>query len=100
MLLTVVAVVIAMRDDPGQISDWDWSRTHTWMEFNIRGKQMTPYQAQFAANHYDIIGIGGTFDGGPHSGEVTQAAAAKQLKNYNEKIKVVVYRHSRDCYRG
>ena len=37
----------------------DWSRTHTWMEFNIRGNRMTPFQAQFAATHYDIIGIGG-----------------------------------------
>jgi hypothetical protein len=30
------------------------------------------------------IGIGGTFDGGPNSGEVTQAAAAKQLKQFNK----------------
>jgi hypothetical protein len=64
------------------------------MEFNIRGKQMTPYQAEFAAMHYDIIGIGGTFDGGPNSGEVTQAAAAMQLKKFNKNIKILIYRNS------
>ena len=73
---------------------WDWSRTHTWMEFNIRNGVMTSEQAQFAATHYDIIGIGGTFDGGPHSGEVTQAAAAMQLKQYNSAVRTLIYRNS------
>eukprot|EP00912_Choanoflagellata_sp_UC4_P001670 UC4_evm7s1059 len=75
-------------------NDWNWSRTRTWMEFNIRNAAMTEYQAKFAATHYDIIGIGGTFDGGPYSGEKTQAAAAKKLKSYNSAVRTLIYRNS------
>ena len=81
----------AIKTDDSLVADattstWDWSRTHTWMEFNIRNGVMSPARANFAADHYDMIGIGGTFDGGPQSGEVTQAAAAKQLKQLNSKM--------------
>lgn len=55
---------------------------------------MSASQAQWAAKHYDIIGIGGTFDGGPHSGEVTQAAAAMQLKRANPNVTTLIYRNS------
>ena len=100
LLLVAATVATTSIDRSYDDKDWDWSRTHTWMEFNIRGKRMTPYQAEFAATHYDIIGIGGTFDGGPNSGEVTQAAAAKQLKQFNKNIKVLIYRNSNVVLEG
>jgi hypothetical protein len=93
-LILVAAAAGAAHVQAHGSDDWDWSRTHTWVMFNIRGQRMTPYQAEFMATHYDIVGIGGTFDGGPHSGEVEQAAAAKQLKQYNDKVKVLIYRNS------
>eukprot|EP00729_Bicosta_minor_P013734 gene13734-9718_t len=74
--------------------EWDWSRTHTWMLVNIRGSRMSPYQAQFSATNYDIVGVGGIFDGKPNSGEVTQAAAAMQLKQINPNVTVLIYRNS------
>ena len=42
----------------------------------------------------DIIGIGGTFGGGPNTGEAAQAAAAKHLKQYNSKVVILIYRNT------
>ena len=55
---------------------------------------MTDAEARFAATHYDIIGIGGTFGSEPHHGEAAQAAAAKQLKLHNANVTVLIYRNS------
>jgi hypothetical protein len=55
---------------------------------------MTAEQAQFAATHYDIIGIGGTFGSAKNEGEAAQAAAAKLLKRFNSKVKVLIYRNT------
>lgn len=55
---------------------------------------MTDAEARFAATHYDIIGIGGTFGSPPHHGEAAQAAAAKQLKLHNANVTVLIYRNS------
>jgi hypothetical protein len=72
---------------------WDWSRTRTWMEVSNYAP-MTDAEARFAATHYDIIGIGGTFGSEPHHGEAAQAAAAKQLKLHNANVTVLIYRNS------
>lgn len=90
----LLALLLAVAANATGDGEWDWSRTHTWMMMNIRGSKMTSYQAKFSATHYDIVGIGGIFDGSPHSGEVTQAAAAMQLKQINPKVKVIIYRNS------
>ena len=42
----------------GAGGSWDWSRTRTWMEVS-NYVPMTASQAEFAATHYDIIGLGG-----------------------------------------
>ena len=68
---------------------WDWSRTRTWMEVS-NYVPMTDAEARFAATHYDIIGIGGTFGSPPHHGEAAQAAAAKQLKLHNANVTVLI----------
>ena len=65
----------------------------TWMEIS-NYVPMTAADAKFAATHYDIIGIGGTFGSGANGGEVAQAAAAKQLKQYNSKVVVLIYRNT------
>lgn len=90
LLLAATAVATTSND----ADDWDWSRTHMWMEFGTGGKPLTPYQAEFAAMHYDIIGVGGVGVRVPYQGEVAQAAAAMQLKKYNKNIKVLIYRNS------
>ena len=72
---------------------FDWSRTRTWLQ--VGGwSPFTEQQAEFLATHYDIIGLGGTFGGGPHSGEVMEAATARQLKQHNNATKVLIYRNS------
>ena len=47
-----------------------------------------------------MVGVGGTFDGGPHSGEVTQAAAAMQIKSYSNKVVTLIYRNSNVVIEG
>ena len=59
-----------------------------------QGPPLTEEQARFAATHFDIIGPGGAADGHPNAGEVTQAAAAAQLKRYNPKVVILIYRNT------
>ena len=73
--------------------EWDWSRTRTWAEYNM-GRMMTASEAEFVATHYDVVGLGGIFGAHLNTAEVVQAAAAAQLKSFNKKLKVIIYRNS------
>jgi hypothetical protein len=82
--------------------DWDWSRTRTWALVG-QNDYLTNEQANFLATHYDIIGLGGAFGYGDPSSkpglpvneyELGEAAAAKQLKDINPDVKIIVYRNS------
>ena len=54
MWTVVLTATIGIVQSTTDSTRWDWSRTRTWVEFNIIGKAMTPYQAQFLATHYDV----------------------------------------------
>ena len=47
-----------------------------------------------------MVGIGGTFDGGSYSGEMKQAAAAMQIKSYNSDVVILIYRNSNVVIEG
>ena len=93
MATTTAATTATAAAATAASASWDWSRTRTWMEIS-NYSPMTAAEARFAATHYDIIGIGGTFGGKPNSGEAAQAAAAKLLKLYNPKVVVLIYRNT------
>jgi len=79
--------------------DWDWSRTHTWLMFNIRGP-LTDDDARRVANRYDIVAIGGLFDYTPNTGEAAQADAAAAIKRHNPNATTLIYRNSQVVIEG
>lgn len=72
----------------------EWNRTQTWALIGWT-EYLTVAQATFLATHYDLIGLGGNF-GAPmeYADELGEAAAAKQLKEINPDLKVIIYRNS------
>ena len=92
--LLLVSLALGPVGSAASHDDWDWSRTHTWLMFNIRGAPLTDDDARRVANRYDIVGIGGLFDGAPNTGEAAQADAAAAIKRHNPNATTLIYRNS------